>query len=70
MDFDALCTLHQEELVVSRFGLRYINQIEIDEGELTDWNKWLIPELLTSFTLADDVNTVSRAFNVLEFRLP
>ena len=68
--FDALCKIHQEELVVGRLGLRYINQIEIDEESPTDWSKWLIPDLLSSFKLADDVNTVARAFNVLEFSYP
>jgi uncharacterized protein (TIGR04255 family) len=67
--FDALCKA-DPELVVGRFGLRYINQIEIDEDCPTDWDKWLVPELISSFRLADDVNTVSRAFNVLEFSYP
>lgn len=55
------------KLQVQRLGLRYIDNIEISEGNPTDWDKYLKPELNTIFNLADDKVKVSRAFHVLEF---
>ncbi len=69
-DFEtAFIALRNEkpELSFTRVGLRYIDQLEFDEADPTDWGEYLIPELLSSFSLADDKSTISRAFHVLEF---
>ena len=55
------------KLQVKRFGLRYIDNIEIPEGSPTDWSKYLKPELCAIFSLADNRETIARAFHVLEF---
>jgi len=55
-----------EDLQVKRLGLRYIYHIELDEPKATDWSKYLRPELLSTFKLADDQKTIARAFHVLE----
>ena len=50
-----------------RLGLRYVNRIELDESNPTDWNKYLHPDLLGGLNLADERSTISRAFSVTEF---
>jgi uncharacterized protein (TIGR04255 family) len=55
-----------EDLQIKRLGLRYIDQIEIDERSPTEWSQYLRPELLSIFKLADDPHTITRAFHVLE----
>lgn len=55
------------KLQVKRLGLRYIDNIEITEGTPMEWDKYLKPELNSSFALADNKETISRAFHVLEF---
>ena len=57
-------------LARERLGLRYIDEIALDEPKPMAWGKYLIPELLASFSLADKLDTVSRAFHVVEFSYP
>ena len=64
----ALTTLG--EITIVRLGLRYVNHVELTEPKPTKWESYLRPELLASFKLADDVDTVSRSFTVLEFSYP
>jgi uncharacterized protein (TIGR04255 family) len=56
-----------DNLQVKRLGLRYIDKIEVDEKDPTDWSTYLSPNLLGSFNLADDRKTIARVFNVIEF---
>jgi uncharacterized protein (TIGR04255 family) len=51
---------------VSRFGLRYFNNIELTDPHLTDWDAYLDKNLLSIFNLADDRTKISRAFHNLE----
>ncbi len=55
------------KIQVKRLGLRYIDNIEIPNESPTEWDKYLKPELNTIFALADNQETISRAFHVLEF---
>ena len=55
-----------DEVQVKRLGLRYVDTIDLDEPNPTQWSKYLIPDLLTTFTLADEQKTVARTFHVLE----
>lgn len=55
------------KLQVKRLGLRYIDNIEIVEENPTEWEKYLKPELNSTFAIADNKETISRAFHVLEF---
>lgn len=52
---------------VKRLGLRYIDKIQPDTGDPTDWTEYLIPQLNSIFSIASNKNTISRAFHVLEF---
>ena len=60
--FDAYPKLH-----VKRFGLRYIDDIELKDENYFDWDNYLKPELNTIFSIADENEKISRAFHVLEF---
>ena len=55
------------KIQAKRLGLRYIDEIEIPNESPTEWDKYLKPELNTIFALADNQETISRAFHVLEF---
>lgn len=55
------------KLQVKRLGLRYIDNIDIAEGNPMEWDKYLKPALNSTFALADNRETISRAFHVLEF---
>lgn len=52
---------------VKRLGLRYINNITISDEKPMEWDKYLKPELNSIFVIADNKNTISRVFHVLEF---
>lgn len=54
------------DLTVNRFGLRYLNEIELTDSHVTDWQEYLDRNLLTIFALADDKTRISRAFHNLE----
>jgi len=55
------------KLQVQRLGLRYIDNIKIPDGKPMEWEKYLKPELNSIFAIADNKNTISRVFHVLEF---
>ncbi len=50
----------------NRFGLRYLNEIEMTDPHVTEWDPYLNGNLLTIFSLADDKTKISRAFHNLE----
>lgn len=57
-----------QKLNIHRLGLRYIDSFDFsDESNPTEWSKFIRDDLLTTFNLADDRKTISRAFNILEF---
>ncbi len=60
--FDTYSNLHGK-----RLGLRYIDNITILNENPFEWDRYIIPELNSIFKIADDVNTISRAFHILEF---
>jgi uncharacterized protein (TIGR04255 family) len=55
------------KLQVKRLGLRYIDNITIDNEDPFEWGKYLKPELTAIIALADNKNMLSRIFHVLEF---
>ncbi len=54
------------DIMVSRVGLRYVDHIELDETNPTEWSDYLHADLLAGFNLAQDRKTVTRTFNILE----
>jgi uncharacterized protein (TIGR04255 family) len=55
------------DTVISRFGIRYINEIKFKaEASPTDWHGYLNPKLLGLFDFAPDHSVLSRVFNIME----
>lgn len=51
-----------------RLGLRYINNIELDEANPLDWTNYLHPNMLSLFEFyPDDKKSLSRIFHNVEF---
>lgn len=51
---------------VSKMGLRYINQIIIDEGNPFDWTELIKEPLICSLDFIEDRNELSRSVGVIE----
>lgn len=56
-----------DQMAVNRFGMRYIDKIDVGDEDPTDWKKYIKPKLLSSIGIVTDKNTISRAFNMLGF---
>ena len=54
---------------ISRLGLRYINEIELQESNPFEWGNYLQPELCGAMQVASTKEELSRALSVLEFNL-
>ena len=52
---------------ISRIGLRYINQIIIDEGDPFDWTELIKKPLICSLDFIEERNELSRSVGVIEF---
>ena len=50
----------------SRVGLRYINEIELQEGNPLDWAPYIRAPMLCVLDLAEDKGLIARAFHKLE----
>lgn len=53
------------EIQISRFGLRYVNNVELTEPKPTDWSNYISDKLLSIFKVADKKDTITRAFQFL-----
>lgn len=53
----------KEEFSARRFGIRYINQILVNEESPLDWGKYINPNLLSFFDVPEDKTLLSRAFS-------
>lgn len=67
--FQTLDALLEEypETQFKRLGLRYVDKIQFDEPNPTDWSDYLDKRLLCNFSIATEVKTISRAFQILDF---
>lgn len=54
------------EIKVARFGLRYINQIEINGINPTDWSEFINDDLLAARTLFEEGEGLTRLISVAE----
>jgi len=52
-----------EEFSVNRFGLRYINNIELNEDEPLNWERYINGEILHMFDVTGDRSHLSRVFS-------
>jgi uncharacterized protein (TIGR04255 family) len=58
--------LNFPSLEVKRMGLRYIDKIDIQVDSLSDWDKYVIPELNSAISITEDKSAISRSFHVME----
>jgi uncharacterized protein (TIGR04255 family) len=66
---DAL-TKEIPDISIRRFGLRFINNIEVeDKSPATKWEKYLNKDLLSIFNIPQKTNDVLRAFSILIYRV-
>jgi uncharacterized protein (TIGR04255 family) len=49
-----------------RLGLRYVDEINIQEGPVFDWSKYIDGRLLNNLTFPEDQSKICRAFSNLE----
>ena len=54
------------EIISRKIGLRYINQINFDNGSLFDWNNLIESKLLTSIQFIDNKDELSRHLSLIE----
>lgn len=53
---------------ISRFGMRYINNINISETNPTDWTNYISGNLLSIFKLKEEGEEIARAFHIFASR--
>jgi uncharacterized protein (TIGR04255 family) len=56
------------ESQIGRVGLRYVNNIDINEKNPLNWTKYINANLLSSLKFVDDRKFISRVFNNLEMK--
>ena len=68
--FDVLCAFLDSypEAIISRFGLRFINEIVLEDGPPTDWQGYLDKRLLSVLDFFPNRDELCRAFNIVELR--
>lgn len=57
----------EPDMVISRVGLRYINVIELPDGDPLDWNEYIDESFLGIVRGAYKKQNLSRAFHILEY---
>jgi len=58
----------EPELEASRMGLRYVNRIEIEDGEPLRWSKYINDNLLGLFDHFTDPRVLTRVMHVVEMK--
>ena len=59
---------HFQNLLSRRLGIRYINEININEENPLEWTKYLNPNLVSIFNATNEPNNIVRAFHNLELK--
>jgi len=59
---------HYSSLATRRIGLRYINEININEKNPLDWKKYINAKLISVFEATPDPSNIIRAFHNLEMK--
>ena len=57
----------QEDLSVARIGLRYVNILDIPEGDPLAWSEYINENMLGIIDMHKDAQSLSRAFHIVEF---
>lgn len=63
--FNSLCCIYKD-LIINRFGVRYINNIRVLESDPLNWDDYIAPQLIASISIPKDKDKISRSFHNLE----
>lgn len=58
-----------KDLVINRLGLRYINQIKLEEKTLYDWTGYLDSSLIANLGFVEKQDSIRRAMSFLEIAI-
>ncbi len=53
-------------LIAQRIGLRYVDNIELDEPNPTEWSNYIHEDLIAALRLVEEPGKLSRAFQIVE----
>lgn len=62
---NSIC-LVDSDLVIKRYGVRYINNIKLNEPNPLDWSEYINKDLIASINIPKDRERISRTFHNLE----
>ena len=62
---NSICSIYNE-LIIKRYGVRYINNIRLKEENPLDWSDYINSELIASINIPKDRERISRTFHNLE----
>lgn len=65
--FTKLITVFENDIQINQLGLRYINEIDLDEPNALNWDDYLDNNLLSMFNIVEDKEIIARGFNNLVF---
>ena len=60
-----LIAVFENDIQINRLGLRYINEIDLDETNALNWDNYLDNNLLSIFNIVEDKEIIERGFNNL-----
>lgn len=60
-----LIEVFNNDIQINRLGLRYINEIDLDETNALNWDSYLDNNLLATLNLVDNKEIIARGFNNL-----
>jgi uncharacterized protein (TIGR04255 family) len=63
--FNSLCCIYKD-LIINRFGVRFVNNIRVLEEAPLSWNDYIAPQLIASIEIPKDKDKISRSFHTLE----
>ena len=63
--FKSICKIFPD-LTFKRYGMRFINNIKIDEKNPLDWGEYINENLIASINIPKDKENISRTFHTLE----
>lgn len=60
---------NHKDVQIKRIGMRYINNVKMEEGNPFEWTKYLNNDLLCIFAVPQERTQISRALNILELNV-
>jgi len=64
---NSICSIYND-LIIRRYGVRYINNIKLREENPLEWSEYINPDLIASINIPMDRERISRTFHNLEMK--